>query len=97
MPHRAWLREFVRWYNTRHRHSAIGYVTSDERHDARDADILERRKRTYAPAHRRHPQRWSRSTRPWTAPFTVTLHRVADRDEQRASACAYKRRRLLCF
>jgi len=24
---RSWMAEFVNWYNTEHRHSAIGYVT----------------------------------------------------------------------
>jgi len=29
VPHRVWLREFVRWYTTYDRQSAIGYMTSD--------------------------------------------------------------------
>lgn len=83
---RAWLREFVRWYNTCHRHSAIGFVTPDERHEGRDVDILARRRRTYAAARRRHPQRWSRNARPWTAPATVALNPVANCEQRRASA-----------
>jgi putative transposase len=83
---RAWLREFVRWYSTCHRHSAIGFVTPDERHEGRDADILTRRRRTYAAARRRHPQRWSRAARPWTATATVALNPVANCEQRRASA-----------
>lgn len=74
---RAWLREFVRWYNTEHRHSAIGYVTPDERHFGRDAKVLARRRRTYVTAQSRRPERWSRHCRPWTAPQVVTLNPVA--------------------
>lgn len=83
---RAWLREFVRWYNTCHRHSSIGFVTPDERHSGRDANVLARRRTTYAAVRRRHPERWSRPARPWTTPAVVTLNPVADRQQQRVSA-----------
>lgn len=83
---RAWLREFVRWYNTCHRHSAIGFVTPDERHFARDVSILARRRNTYAAARRRNPQRWSGLARMWTAPTVVALNPVANDQQQKASA-----------
>lgn len=83
---RDWLRDFVRWYNTCHRHSAIGFVTPDERHSGRDTQTLARRRVTYNVARRRHPQRWSRHVRPWTAPAVVTLNPVASTQQQRAYA-----------
>jgi putative transposase len=73
---RAWLREFTRWYNTEHRHSAIGYVTPDERHFGRDEKILQLRRKTYAKARASQPQRWSRHCRPWDKPLVVTLNPV---------------------
>jgi transposase InsO family protein len=74
---RTWLRAFVHWYNTQHRHSAIGYVTPDERHSGRDVTILARRKTTYAAARRRRPRRWSRDCRAWDRPQVVTLNPLA--------------------
>jgi hypothetical protein len=37
------MARFVSWYNEEHRHSAIRYVTPDQRHSGRDVEILERR------------------------------------------------------
>jgi transposase InsO family protein len=74
---RAWLREFTRWYNTEPRHSAIGYVTPDERHFRRDKKILQLRRKTYAKARTGQPQRWSRHCRPWNTPQVVTLNPIA--------------------
>jgi len=74
---RAWLREFTRWYNTQHRHSAISYVTPDERHFGRDKKILRLRRKTYAMARASQPQRWSRHCRLWNSPKIVTLNPIA--------------------
>lgn len=71
---RAWMRCFVDWYNTIHRHGAIGFVTPDERHFGRDVEILQRRRKTYALARRRQPERWSRHARIWKAPAVVSLN-----------------------
>lgn len=75
---RAWMRRFVEWYNTIHRHGSIGYVTPDERHFGEDVKILERRRKTYALARRRQPERWSRHARAWQAPRVVTLNPSTD-------------------
>ena len=29
---REWMADFVDWYNTEHRHSGIGYITTEQRH-----------------------------------------------------------------
>ncbi len=81
---RAWLRAFTHWYNTTHRHSAIGYVTPDERHFGRDAKILARRRKTYSAARSREPQRWSRHCRPWSTPQVVTLNPIAQAERRGA-------------
>jgi putative transposase len=70
---RSWVSDFVRWYNTEHRHSAIRFVTPDERHFGRERDVLERREAVYERARRRHPTRWSRETRNWSPAGPVLL------------------------
>jgi transposase InsO family protein len=70
----AWVHEFVRWYNGEHRHSGLKFVTPNERHQGTDATVLERRKAVYEEAKRRHPERWSGSTRNWDPIRTVWLN-----------------------
>ena len=71
---RAWVAKFVRWYNEEHRHSSVRFVTPDERHRGLDVQILEARKRVYADAKSKHPERWSGAIRNWTPIETVTLN-----------------------
>ena len=71
---REWVEWFVGWYNTEHRHSAIRYVTPDQRHYGQERAILEQRQRVYADAKARHPERWSRGTRNWTPVAEVRLN-----------------------
>jgi len=63
---RAWVEGFVRWYNREHLHSAIRFVTPEQRHRGEDRDILARRDAVYQNARARHPERWSGQTRDWT-------------------------------
>ncbi len=39
---RPWVLEFVRWYNTERRHSALKFVTPAQRHEGADIAILVR-------------------------------------------------------
>lgn len=71
---RRWITHFAAWYNGQHRHSAIRYVTPDERHYGREKEILERRHRLYQQARQANPERWTRSTRNWSPVGTVTLN-----------------------
>ena len=75
---RRWVASFVAWYNTEHRHSAIRYVTPDERHLGRERDVLARRDAVYKRAQRAHPERWTRETRNWTPIGHVTLNPELD-------------------
>lgn len=75
---RAWVADFVVWYNHEHLHSGIGFVTPASRHDGSAAEILERRRRVYAAARKRHPERWSRTERRWEAPTEVILNPSAE-------------------
>lgn len=71
---RAWVDSFVAWYNTRHLHSGIGYVTPQERHTGADIEILETRRRVYEEARRRNPRRWTTKPRAWEWMATVTFN-----------------------
>ena len=70
----AWVDGFVQWYNTEHRHSAIRYVTPDQRHYGQEQEILDQRQRVYANAKARHPERWTQGTRNWTPVAEVRLN-----------------------
>lgn len=71
---KAWVGRFVTWYNQEHLHSAIGYVTPDDRHYGRDIEILDKRRRLYADARAHNPRRWTGAHRQWHRPITVTLN-----------------------
>jgi transposase InsO family protein len=77
---RAWVAAFVAWYNTEHRHSAIRFVTPDERHDGRETAVLANRVRVYERARRKNPNRWSRRTRNWTPAPAVFLNPKRDQE-----------------
>ena len=71
---RQWEYDFVQWYNGEHRHSAIKYVTPNERHADQDETILDRRDGVYAQAKQRTPTRWSGATRNWSRVNEVALN-----------------------
>jgi hypothetical protein len=71
---RRWVERFVGWYNGEHRHSAIRFVTPDERHCGREHAILAGRHQLYQRARAANPERWSRVTRNWTPIGLVVLN-----------------------
>ena len=71
---RRWASDFVRWYNTDHRHSGIGFVAPAQRHAGQDRTLLQGRDALYQAARERHPRRWSGPTRDWTPVDVVTLN-----------------------
>jgi putative transposase len=70
----AWVDGFVLWYNTEHLHSAIRFVTPDDRHYGRETEILEQRQQVYEEARQRNPHRWSGRTRNWEPVQEVPLN-----------------------
>lgn len=76
---REWVHRLVRWYNNDHRHSGIKYVTPDEKHRERDAEILACRKALYEEARRKNPTRCSGKTRNWEPVTAVSLNPENDR------------------
>lgn len=71
---RDWSREFVQWYNFKHLHSGINYVTPGQRHAQQDYAILAARHQIYHQARERHPGRWSGKLRDWRPVGAVTLN-----------------------
>lgn len=71
---RAWVTAFVTWYNAQHQHSAIQFVTPDDRHAGRDIAILAQRTTVYQTARATKPERWRGTTRDWSRPTTVYLN-----------------------
>jgi transposase InsO family protein len=67
---RGWVHGFVDWYNHEHLHSAINFVTPEQRHRREDAAILAERKQVYLNAQSQNPGRWSGAIRNWE-PITV--------------------------
>jgi len=71
---RQWVLQFVRWYNREHRHSALRFVTPEQRHSGADVAILAQRHTLYQQAKAERPERWSGATRDWRRPGPVTLN-----------------------
>lgn len=72
---RAWVNKFVHWYNDEHQHSAIKFVTPNQRHHGLDKPILANRKKVMERARKKHPERWNgRETRNLTPIKVVYLN-----------------------
>jgi putative transposase len=87
---RAWVLEFVQWYNEHHLHSGLKFVTPNERHQGLDESILQKRKAVYEAAKSRFPERWSGSTRNWEPVECVWLN-PSDEDKRGNSKNRYKK------
>ena len=70
---RSWVAGFVDWYNTKHHHSAIRFVTPDQRHFGHEKALLANRGALYELARHKNPNRWSRHTRNWAPAPAVRL------------------------
>jgi len=71
---REWVNNFMNFYNNKHRHSQIQFVTPAQRHQGEDPKILRKRDLLYARAKSRHPRRWSGATRNWRPVGAVMLN-----------------------
>jgi putative transposase len=74
----SWVNSFVQWYNTDHLHSAIRFVTPEDRHFGRETQILQHRKEVYEKARSQNPKRWSQKTRNWDPVEQVALNPQKD-------------------
>ena len=60
---RDWVHEFVDWYNNKHKHSKINFVTPAQRHQGKDGEILNNRREVLTAAKEKNPVRWSNNIR----------------------------------
>ena len=54
----AWVSSFIRWYNTEHRHSALGLLPPVVVHYGQAAAVSSARQETLDVAYARHPERF---------------------------------------
>lgn len=73
---RAWVAQFVHWYNTEHLHSGIKFVTPESKHQQKDEEILNKRHDVYEKAKLKNPTRWSGKTRNWESIRVVKLNHL---------------------
>ena len=69
-----WMKNLVDWYNNKHLHSGIGYVTPAQRHEGKDKAILLKTEETYEAAKNKHPERWSGERKTWERKESVFLN-----------------------
>lgn len=83
---REWMADFVNWYNSEHRHSAIGYITPAQRGSGKDLKIFETRNRVLEGARLRHPERWVNGIRVWKNLDVVVLNPDTKMDKKSDNA-----------
>ncbi len=71
---RTWVNGFAAWYNDEHLHSAIKFVTPNQRHRGEDSKILAERHEVYLKARSAHPERWSGDVKNWQPVKEVYLN-----------------------
>ena len=69
-----WVAAFVDWYNHRHRHSGIKFVTPQQRHSGQAMEICRHRAVVCEQARQLNPRRWSRAIRCWRQPEVVWIN-----------------------
>jgi len=78
---RDWADNFVHWYNTKHKHSKLNFVTPVERHEGKDQEILASRKIVLEEAKRVNPNRWSGKVRNCNPVGSTTLNPDKKKEE----------------
>ena len=71
---REWVLEFVDWYNNKHYHSGLNFVTPSSRHCGQAKAIMANRKKVYQAASLLHPLRFKRGIKNFDLPEYVSLN-----------------------
>ena len=83
---REWVNAFMDFYNNKHKHSKINFVTPAQRHAGDDVELLKKREQVYAEAKAKNPKRWSGNTRNWQPAGPVLLNPGRELNEQKRAA-----------
>lgn len=78
---REWVLHFVDWFNNKHYHSGINFLTPNSRHTGESAQIMVKRKSVYESARRLNPQRFNRGIRKWEEPKAVALNPINEKKD----------------
>ena len=78
---REWVLQFVDWYNNKHYHSGLNFLTPSSRHEGLSTKIMRKRINVYEAAKKLNPQRFNRGIRKWAVPKTVSLNPRKDVDK----------------
>ena len=89
---RAWMADFVNFYNTERLHSAIGYVTPHQRRRGEDHAIFAVRNQALSIAFELRPERWVRGPKYYAHQSTVVLNPAERNQDEKMS----KNVRQLC-
>jgi putative transposase len=81
---RNWVQTFVSWYNNKHRHNKIDFVTPVQRQRGKDKVILSSRELVLEKAKKANPLRWSREVRNCqpARPVSLNLEKESINSEQ---------------
>jgi transposase InsO family protein len=71
---REWVFEFVDWYNNKHYHSGLNFVTPCSIHSGQAEKIMANRKKVYQAAKLLHPLRFKRGIKNFDLPESVSLN-----------------------
>jgi transposase InsO family protein len=74
---REWFATFIDWYNMKHRHSGIGYVTPNQKHTGADILLFFKRQITLDKAAKEHPERFVSGPRTVAPERIVILNKTA--------------------
>ena len=64
----------MKWYNTKHLHSGLKFLTPESRHKGNERKIIENRIKVYEMAKSKNPIRWTGKTRNWEPDAEVLLN-----------------------
>lgn len=74
---RRWFATFIDWYNTKHMHSGLSYVTPFQKRNGQHQSIFAQRNTVIAVAKEAHPERWgSRNAKQYHAALMEMLNPI---------------------
>ncbi len=63
---REWVYVFVDWYNNKHYHSGLNFLTPSSKHSGKDEEIMAHRRKVYNTAREMHTLKFNKEIRNWT-------------------------------